>query len=55
MAYLRIAIHFPQNSQASDALRRAADLEKNSNPEGARRLYQEIQTRADIKAKTGSR
>jgi tetratricopeptide (TPR) repeat protein len=41
-AYLRVAIHFPMHSQAPNALLQAADLEKKSNPEGAKRLLKEI-------------
>ncbi len=42
-AYLRIAIHYPQNrAQAPRALLAAAELQSRTNPDGAKRLYREI-------------
>jgi tetratricopeptide (TPR) repeat protein len=41
-AYLRVAIHYPQHSQAPTALLEAAGLEKKTNPDGAKRLLKEL-------------
>jgi len=59
LAYLRVAVHYPNHSQAPVALLAAADLVKKTNPEGARRLYKEIVDKypnspAALKARTNA-